>query len=352
MCDTKQCVLLNEPLKGMVSERQAAIARYGVRVMTGVLLAVLTLGAEAYAQASPSYPNRPIRLLVPMAAGAGTDIGARILSTKLAESMLQQVVVDNRAGASGIVGAELAARAAPDGHTLMVVTISHSVSPSLHKKLPYDIVKDFDPVSLLIEYPFLLNVHPSLPVKSVNDLIALAKTRPGQLNYASNGVGGGAYLCAELLKSMTGIKITHVPYKSTAAAITGTVGGETGVAFYSASAVVAHVKVGRFRALAMTGKKRSPSFPELPTIAEVAALPGYEVSGWTGLVAPAGTPKPIIAKLHSEFVRILQLPDVKERLAVIDFEPVGNSPDEFGAFIKQQMVKWAKVLKDAGARAE
>ncbi len=317
-----------------------------------VALAAFACIATVSAQPQATYPNRPIRLLVPMAAGAGTDIGARILSTKLAESILQQVVVDNRAGASGIVGAELAARAAPDGYTLMVVTISHSVSPSLHKKLPYDIVKDFAPVSLLIEYPFLLNVHPALPVKSVNDLIALAKSKPGQINYASNGVGGGAYLCAELLKSMTGTQIVNVPYKSTAAAITGTVGGETSVAFYSASATLAHVKAGRFRALAMTGKKRSASFPDLPTVAEAANLPGYEVSGWTGLVAPWGTPKPIIAKLHSELARILQIAEVKERLAVIDFEPVGNTPEEFGAFIKQQMAKWAKVLKDAGAKAE
>ncbi len=320
--------------------------------LPGAALALLACTANTLAQPQQTYPNRPIRLLVPMAAGAGTDIGARILSTKLAEAMLQQVVVDNRAGASGIVGAELAARAAPDGHTLMIVTISHSVSPSLHKKLPYDIVKDFVPVSLLIEYPFLLNVHPSLPVKSVNDLIALARAKPAQINYASNGVGGGAYLCAELLKSMAGIKLTHVPYKSTAAAITGTVGGETGVAFYSASAALAHVKAGRFRALAMTSKKRLPSFPDLPTVAEAAGLPGYEVNGWTGLVAPVGTPKPIIDKLHRELTRILQIPEVKERLAVIDFEPVGNTPEEFGAFIKQQMAKWAKVLKDAGAKAE
>ena len=308
--------------------------------------------STAAAQPQQAYPNRPLRLLVPMAAGAGTDIGARIISTKLAEAMVQQVVVDNRAGASGIVGAELAARAAPDGHTLMVVTISHSVSPSLHKKLPYDIIKDFAPVTLLIEYPFLLNVHPGLPVKSVNDLIALAKAKPGQLNYASNGVGGGAYLGAELLKSMAGIQLTHVPYKSTAAAITGTVAGETGVAFYSASAALAHVKAGRFRALAVTGKRRSPSMPDLPTVVEAANLPGYEVTAWTGLVAPAATPKPIIARLHGELVRILQLPDVKEKLAVIDFEPVGNTPDEFGAFLKQQIAKWGKVLKDAGAKAE
>ena len=241
--------------------------------------------------------------------------------------------------------------ASPDGYTLLIVTISHSVNPSLHKKLPYDIVKNFAPISLLIEYPFLLNVHPALPVKSVNDLIALAKAKPGQINYASNGVGGGAFLCAELFKTVTGVNLVHVPYKSTAGAITGTIAGETGVAFYSASATLSHVKAGRLRALAMTGKKRSPSFPDLPTVAEAAGVPGYEVSGWTGVVAPAGTPKPIISKLHRELTRILQVPEVKERLAAIDFEPVGNTPEEFGAFIKQQMAKWAKVVKEAGAQA-
>lgn len=323
-----------------------------VRIVHLPLWVPLVLASTAMAQVQAPYPNRPIRLLVPMAAGAGTDIGARILSTKLAEAIAQQVVVDNRAGASGIVGAELAARAAPDGHTLMVVTISHSVSPSLHKKLPYDIVKDFAPVSLLIEYPFLLTVHPLLPAKSVSELVAYARTKAGQINYASNGVGGGAYLCTELLNSMAGIKLAHVPYKSTAAAIAGTVGGETGVAFYSASAALSHVKSGRLRVLGMTGKRRSPSFPELPTVAEAANLPGYEMSGWTGLVAPLGTPKPVTAKLHGELTRILQMPDVKERLAVIDFEPVGNTPEEFGAFLKQQIAKWAKVLKEAGAKAE
>jgi tripartite-type tricarboxylate transporter receptor subunit TctC len=316
------------------------------------VLAMITLATLTTLAAAQPYPSRPIRMLVPMAAGAGTDIGVRILSTRLSESLHQQVVVDNRAGASGIVGAELAARAAPDGHTLMIVTISHSVSPSLHKKLPYDIIRDFTPVSLLMEYPFLLNINPALPVKTVNDLIALAKSRPGQLNYASNGAGGGAYLGAELLKSLAGINITHVPYKSTAAAIAGTVAGETNMAFYSASAAIAHVKAGRFRALAVTGKRRSPSFPELPTVAEAANLPGYEVVAWTGMLAPAGTPRPVVTRLHGEITRALQLAEVKEKLAVLDFEPVGNTPEEFGTYLKQQMAKWAKVLREAGAKAE
>jgi tripartite-type tricarboxylate transporter receptor subunit TctC len=307
-------------------------------------------GATAWAQAQ-DYPNRPVRMLVPMAAGAGTDIGARILATKLSEALLQQVVVDNRAGASGIIGAEIGARAAPDGYTLLIVTISHSVHPSLHKKLPYDLMRDLVPVTLLLQYPFLLNVHPALPVKTVNDLIALAKARPGQLDYASNGVGGGAYLGAELFKSMARINLTHVSYKSTAAAVTGTVAGETSVAFYSASASGAHVRSGRLRALAVTGLKRSPTFPALPTVAEAARLPGYEVTAWTGLVAPVGTPQPVVTRVQEELARILRTPDVKAKMADIDFEPVGNSPQAFGMFLRQQVAKWAKVLKEAGAQA-
>ncbi len=318
---------------------------------------VAALGAAAFvaaasAQPQQIYPNRPIRLIVPFGAGAGTDIGTRIVSSKLADAFEQQVVVDNRAGASGIIGAELAARASPDGYTLVTATISHTVNPSLHKKLPYDIVKDFAPVSLLMEYPFLLDVHPSLPAKSVQELIALAKSKPGQINYASNGVGGGAYLCAELFKSVTGINLVHVPFKSTAAAITSTIGGEINVGFYSASATLLHVRAGRLRALAMSGRKRSASFPDLPTVAEATGALGYEVYGWTGVLAPAGTPRSIIAKLHGELTRIVQLPDVKERLAVIDFEPVGNTPAEFTAFIRKETARWAKLVKEASGKVE
>ncbi len=317
-----------------------------------VALAVTAFIATASAQPQQAYPNRPLRLVVPYAAGASTDIGARIFSSKLADAFGQQVVVDNRVGASGIIGAELVAKASPDGHTLMIATISHTVSPSLHKKLPYDIVRDFAPVSLLIEYPFLLNVHPSLPAKSVKELIAFATEKPGQINYGSNGIGGANYLCAELFKSVTRINLVHVPYKSAVIAITGTLAGETSLGFYSASSILPHVKAGRLRALAMTGKKRSASLPDLPTVAEAAGVPDYEVSSWIGVVVPAATPKSIIAKLHGELTRIIQLPDVKERLAAIDFEPVGNAPDEFAAFIKKEVVKWAKVVKESGAKVD
>jgi len=249
------------------------------------------------------------------------------------------------------IGAELAARASPDGYTLMMGSISHTVLPSMHKKLPYDIVKDFAPVSMLVSFPFLLLVHPALPAKSVTELIALAKAKPGQINYASGGNGSTAHMAAELFKSLTGINVVHVPYKGTAPALIGFLAGETGLAFYSASATLAHAKAGRLRALATTGERRSPSLPDLPTVAE-AGVPGFVTGSWAGALAPAGTPKPIVAKLHGELTRILQLPEIRERLAAIDFEPVGNSPEEFGAIIRKEVVRWAKVVKESGAKLD
>ncbi|MEK7875067.1 MAG: tripartite tricarboxylate transporter substrate-binding protein, partial [Pseudomonadota bacterium] len=228
---------------------------------------------------------------------------------------------------------------------------SHTVLPSMHKKLPYDIVKDFAPVSLLVTFPFLLLVHPSLPAKSVKELIALAKAKPGQINYASGGNGSTAHLSAELFKSMTGINVVHVPYKGTAPALIALLAGEASLAFYSVSATLSHVKAERLRALATTGERRSPSLPDLLTVVE-AGVPGFETGSWAGVLAPAGTPKSIIAKLHGEFTRILRLTEAKERLAAIDFEPVGNTPDAFGTIIRKEVVRWAKVVKESGAKLD
>lgn len=314
-------------------------------------LAVSASVANASAQPQPAYPNRPIRLVVPYATGAGTDIGVRIISPKLADALGQQVVVDNRPGAGGIIGAELAAKALPDGYTLVIGSISYTILPSVHKKLPYDFVRDFAPVSMLVAYPFLLVVNSSLPAKSVKELVALAKARPGQINYASAGNGTVSYLSAEYFKSLTGVSLVHVPYKGVATAIIGIFAGEASVGIYSVSATFPHIKAGRLRALAATGEKRSASVPDLPTVAE-AGVPGYDVSTWFGVLAPAGTPKSIIAKLHGELTRIVQLPEIKERLAANDFEPVGSTPDEFGAFIRKEMVKWAKVVKASGATVD
>ena len=319
--------------------------------LIGMALATSACVAAASAQPQQAYPNRPIRFIVPVAPGGGSDMAARLFGQKLTDAFGQQVVIDNRAGAGGIIGTELAAKAAPDGYTLLLASSANTVHPSLHKKLPYDIIKDFAPVSLLAAYPHLLVVHPSVAAKSVKELIALAKAKPGQINYATGGNGTMAHIVAEFFRSMTGIDVVHVPYKGAGPALIGLVAGEAGLAFYSVSATLQHVKAGRLRALGATGAKRSPSLPDLPTIAE-AGVPGFEAGTWAGVLAPAGTPKSIIAKLHGEITRILQLPDVKERLAAIDFEPVGNTPEEFGVIIRKDVVKWAKVVKGSGAKAD
>ena len=314
------------------------------------LLAFVCFTANA-AQAQQPYPNRPIRIIVPLAPGGAGDIAARLFGQKLGDAFNQQVVIDNRPGAGGIIGADLAAKAAPDGYTLVLVGGNHTIFPSLHKKMPYDMVTDFAPVSMLAAYPHLLVVNPALPIKSVKDLIALTKTKPGQINFSSGGNGSTAHMTAELFKSSTGINVVHVPYKGATPALVAVVAGEAGLAFYSASAAMQYVKPGRLRALATTGEKRSPSIPDLPTVAE-SGVPGFETTAWSGLLAPAGTPTPVITKLFNELARILQIPEAKERLAAIDFEPVGNSPEAFAAYIRKDIQKWAKVVKDSGAKAD
>lgn len=318
---------------------------------TGMALATSAFVATASAQPQQTYPNRPIRLVVPLGTGGATDMTARLFGQKLADALGQQVVIDNRPGAGGIVGAELAAKALPDGYTLLIGSTSHAILPGIHKKLPYDLVTGFEPVSMLVAYPLVLSVHPSLPVKSLKELIALAKAKPGQINYASQGNGSTVHLNAELLKSMAGINLVHVPYKGTAPQITALLAGEASLGFNTLSGVLPYIKAGRLRALGTTGEKRIPSFPDLPTIAE-AGVPGFETGVWAGVLAPAGTPKTIITKLHGELTRILKLPEVMERLAAIDFEPVGNTPDEFGTIIKKEVVKWAKVVKESGAKVD
>lgn len=307
--------------------------------------------AIATAQSQVLYPSRPLRIVVPLAVGGAGDLAARLFGQKLADAFGQQVVVDNRPGAGGIIGADLVAKAAPDGYTLLLAGGNHTIFPSLHKKMPYDMERDLAPVSMLASYPHLLLVNPALPVKSVKDLVALAKTKSGQINFASGGNGSTAHMAAELFKSTAMINVTHVAYKGATAALVGVAAGEAGLAFYSASAAMPYVKPGRLRALATTGDKRSPTIPDLPTVAE-SGLPGFETVAWAGLLAPAGTPKSVIAKLYGEIARIIQMPDAKDRLAAIDFELVGNSPEEFAAYIRKDIVKWAKVVKASGAKAE
>jgi len=277
---------------------------------------------------------------------------ARTVGQKLSEAFGQQVVIDNRGGAGGNIGAEIAARAAPDGYTLFLGgTGSHGTNPGLHAKLPYDPVKDFAPISLIASAPLLVVVPPSLPVRSINELIQLAKARPGQLNFASSGTGTIAHLAAELLNSMADIKIQHVPYKGTGPALTDLLSGQVQLMFNSAVSMLPQVRGGKLRAIAMTGTRRLPAMPDLPTVAE-SGVPGYEAVSWYGVLAPARTQGAIVDTLNREIVKITRIPELRERLAGDGAEPAGTSPEEFAAHIKRELARWAKVIAQAHIRPE
>jgi tripartite-type tricarboxylate transporter receptor subunit TctC len=312
---------------------------------------VLALGfvliASGYAAQAAEYPVRPIRLIVPFAPGGSNDIMARIVAQSLHQSMGQQVIVDNRPGASGIVGTEIAARSTPDGHTLLMMSLTLTVNPSLYRKLPYDTLKDLVPVTLVASAPLMLVVHPSLPVKTVKDFIAYAKAHPGKLNFGSGGRGATPHLAGEMLQTMAGLRMTHVPYKGGGPALSDLVGGQIQLMLENIPSTNPFVKAGKLRALAVTGKTRSALLPDLPTLDE-AGLKGYEIVGWNGLFFPAGTPNAIVQKVHAETVKMLAQPDVKERLAALGAEGVGNSPAEFAAFVRAEIAKWARVVKQAG----
>jgi len=315
------------------------------------LLLVLAAALPGAASAQAQYPNKPVRLIVPFPPGGGTDTLARIYGQKLAEVFGQQVIIDNRPGAGTNIGAEIAAKAPPDGYTLLMGNIAHAINVTLYSKLAYDFVKDFTPVTLLASTPNILVVHPSVPAKSVKELIALAKARPGQLDYASAGSGSSSHLAAELFGIMAGVKMTHVPYKGGGPAVIALVGGQVSVGFATTPSVITHVKAGKMRGLGVTTARRSPSTPELPTISE-AGVPGYEAGTWYGLLAPAGTPNEIVARLHAESVKLLKLPDVKDRLDATGFESIGNTPEQFAAYIRSEIEKWGKVVKASGARVD
>jgi len=314
--------------------------------------AALAASLAATAVLAQVYPGKPIRLIVPFAAGGGNDNVARLVGKRLADSLGQPVVIDNRPGAGGVVGAELAAKSAPDGCTLFLGGVgSHAINPNLHAKLPYDPIKDFAPVSLLAQAPLVLVVHPSVPVHDVAEFITYARAHPGRLNFASNGNGSSSQLAAVMFASMAGVDMVHVPYKGLAPALTDLLAGEVQLMFSSVVAILPHIKAGKLRAIAVTGAKRLASMPELPTIAE-SGLPGYEASSWYGILAPAGTPRDIVMKLNAELAKALEQPEVRNSLLAEGAEPAGGSPERFAAHIRAEMERLGKIIRDAKIRLE
>jgi len=308
---------------------------------------VLCLGTAA-AQAQP-YPSKPIRFVVPSSAGGGNDFVARLFSPRITEHWGQQVLVDLRPGAAGIVGSEIVAKAPPDGHTILIVATGYSLNPSLYAKLPYDTLEDFARVNLLAFSPNVLVVHPSLPVKSVKELIAFARARAGELNYASSGAGTGGHLSIELMKYMARINMVHVPYKGAGDATVAVVSGQVHMLMTAPGAAIPFIRSGRLRALAVGSARRDKALPEVPTMAE-AALPGYEVDGYYGILAPGKTPRPIVDRLYAEFDRVLRLPEVAQQMEAQGFDPVSLPPDRFTEHVRRELQKWPPVFKAAGIK--
>ena len=314
------------------------------------VLAITAL-AGVYTPCVYGYPDKPKRLLLPYPPGAGSDVIARLLAQKLSERIGQQMVVDNRGGAGGNIGMEMAAKAPPDGYTIMLALTSQLViNPSLFEKLPYDPMKDYAPIMLVGSAPYVLVVHPAVLANSVRELVALAKSRPNSITFASAGNGSGAHLATELLKSMTGIELIHVPYKGAGPALPDLIAGQVQMMFVTHAATGQHVRAGRLRAIAVTTAHRSPALPDLPAVAE--SLPGYDSAVWYGLLAPARTPPQIIAQLNNETKRVLALPEVRARLAIDAFEPVGSTPEYLAGYIKSEIAKWAKVVRQSGAKID
>ncbi len=315
-------------------------------------LAALFILAPGAVAAQSAYPAKAIRYVVPFPAGGPLDIVARAIGQELTKVWNQPVIVDNRPGAGGNIGAELVAKSPPDGYTILMGAVStHAINPTLYSKLAYDPIKDFAPVTLITSVPNVLVVHPSLPVKNVKDLIALAKARPGQLNFASGSTGSAGHLAGELFNSMAGVQMTHIPYKGAAPAVIDLIAGHVSLMFDNLSSALPNIKTGRVHAIAVTTLKRSPLVHDLPTIDE-SGLRGFDVSTWFGIFAPAGTPPEIVGKLNSEVARVLHTSEMRERLAALGAEPIGNKPAEFAAFIKAEIPKYAKVIKASGAKAD
>jgi tripartite-type tricarboxylate transporter receptor subunit TctC len=326
---------------------------YEVLAIAGWGIAACAMVAPVPASAAAaSFPTRPVRFVVPFAPGGSTDTLARTLGSKLADALGQPIVVDNRAGANGDIGMQIVASSPPDGHTIALGYIANlGIGPSLNPKMPYDPVRDFAPITLLANAPNLLVVHPSVPAGNFKAFVGYVKANPRKVNFASASVASVGHLAGELLNGLAGIDMVHIPYKGSGQAVVDLLGGQVQAMFSGMSSSLPHVKTGKLRALAVTGAKRSPAVPDVPTIAE-SGFPGFEATAWYGMLAAARTPKPIVARLHAETVKALALPDVRQRLEGVGFEIVGSTPDEFAAYIRSEIAKWAKVVAASGIKVE
>ncbi len=319
-----------------------------LRPIAGLCLALMLAGGAA----AQTYPSKLIRIVVPFPPGGATDILARAVGADLTRVWGQPVPIENRGGAGGNLGADVVAKAPPDGYTLVMGTVgTHAINMSLYTKMPYDTVNDFAPVSLVASVPNVLVVHPSLPVKSVRELIDLARSKPGEINFASSGNGTSIHLSGELFKTMTGVQMTHIPYKGSAPAMADLLGGQVSLMFDNLPSALPQIKAGKLRALAVTSAKRTPTLPDLPTIAETG-LPGYEASSWFGILAPAGTPKDVVGKLSQTIAAGLHGAEMKERLSSQGAEAIGSTPEQFAAHIQAEIAKWARVVKASGAKLD
>lgn len=317
-------------------------------IVTSALILACTIAAGRAASAADDYPSRPIRMITPAAPGGTTDFLARLVGTKLGEVLKQQVVVDNRASASGVVAADITAHSPPDGYTLIVVYHQHTVNAALNPKLPYKVLDDFTPITQMTEAGLLLLVNPSSPPKTLKEFVEWTRTYKGPLNFGSAGIGSGGHLAGELYNLMAGVKAQHIPYKGTGPALIDLIGGQYQYNFAGMAGAVPMMKSGKLRGLAVTAPKRVPALPDVPAMAE--ALPGFEIVGWYGVFGPARLPKPIVTKLHDEIVKILQRPDVKDIIAGDGAETVGNTPEAFRKFLEKDVAKWAKLVKESGAK--
>ncbi len=323
------------------------------RAFQGLFACMVCMAGIAPAQAAAPYPNKPLRMLVGFPPGGSTDVLARQVGAKLGEALGQQVVIDNRAGATGNVASETVAKANPDGYTMLMATVaSHGINPSLFKRVPYDPVKDFQPVTLVATYPLVLAANPGAGAKTTRQLIDLAKGKPGQIRVSSSGNGSPGHLSAEIFKSMAGVDLLHVPYKGGAPSTIAVLANEAQIIFATLPGMMPHLKSGRAIALGVTTAARSPALPDVPTVAESGGLKGFDVSSWAGIVMPARTPNDVVQRMHGEIVKVLNSPDMRGRLSAEGANPVGNTPDQFSMFIKAELAMWAKAVKQAGTQLD